>query len=214
MAVSPGELYNAESPIYVRGPAATAPPPAGSYDGGDLPPRPHPDRVRELTLDISNLETEIRRARQEIGQAQLDIATLAEKREADAETLEGQAEAAELNELRAERRIMAEQLPPERVQRLAALEEKLETAPDRQLSTLRFEESRHQGMIIQREAELAAGRQQQARQAEIEQLHQDAEVRAAAQRRHWGVETPADIKRLTEAKVDLDQIPRRQQPSR
>ena len=123
-----------------------------------------------------------------------------------------QAERAELAALDAEAEFMGDAFPANRVKRRAELRQARESDPKRQVLMLQAVIDHQGGIISDRQGRLRFEQARQDRLDAAEQAHKEAEVRAAAQRYYWGVESPADMKLLSQAGVDVRQIPRRLQP--
>jgi len=201
------ELYTAESPVYTKGEVVMRPP--AGYDPTGLPPRPAGEQRTEVAVNIHNLSEEIKAAEHERARAQLNLAAHQEAQGAGEEELSTQAERAELAALDAEAQMMGDAFPADRGKRRTELRQRLELDPDRQATILQAWIQRQDGVISDRQGRLKFERERQERLEAAEQAHQDREVIGAAQRVYWGVATPADIKRLSEAKVDLNRLPRR-----
>jgi len=206
------ELYDDGSPVYTRGDVVVRAP--QGYDSTGLPPRPHPDQVREVAVEIHNLTQAIRAAEHKRAGAQLNLAAHNEALDAREEELAIQGERAELAALDAEAEMMADAFPAQREQRRAELRQRLDLEPSRRATVLQALIGQQDGIIRDGQGRLQFERERQARLERAEQAHVEAEVKAAAQRYHWGVATEGDMKLLAQAGVDVRQIPRRRQPSR
>ena len=203
------DLYDPQT--YARGEVVVRPP-AGP-DVSSLPPRPSPEQLGEAALNIHNLEAELAAARKAAVEAGQHLATLAERELAREDDPDVRAQAAELAALDWERELMQDAFPADREQRRKELRGRLEDR-DRQATVLKARIDAAEGRVRHILGRLEFERARKARLEQAEQEHMEAELRAAAGRFFWGVQTERDLKLLSQAGIDMRQIPRRREPSR
>jgi hypothetical protein len=141
------------------------------------------------------------------------LATLAERELAREDDPEVKAEGAELAALEWERELMQDAFPADREQRRKELRGRLEDR-DRQATVLKARIDAAEGRVRDVLGRLEFERARKARLEQAEQAHMEAELRAAAGRFFWRVETERDLDALSQAGIDVRQIPRRREPSR
>jgi len=211
MKLNLSELYDPDSAVYTRGEVVTRPPAGPDLAG--LPPRPSGEQVGEVLVSISNLEAELAAARKAAVEAGQHLATLAERELAREDDPDVRAQAAELAALDWERELMQDAFPAEREQRRKELRGRLEDR-DRQATVLKARIDAAEGRARDALGRLEFERQRKQRLEAAEAAHRQAEVVAAAQRVHWGTATERDLDALSQAGIDVRQIPRRREPSR
>ena len=211
MNLNLSELYDPDSAIYTRGDVAVRPPFGPDLAG--LPPRPTGEQMTEVAVNIANFEAELAAARKAAVEAGQHLASLAEQELGREDNPEARAQAAELAALDWEAELMQDAFPADREQRRKELRRRLE-AQERQATVLKARievaEGRAQDLLGRLEFERRRKQQLEAAAA----AHRQAEVVAAAQRAYWGVASERDLRLLSEAGVDVRQIPRRGEPSR
>jgi len=205
------DLYNPDSPIYTRGDVVIRPPFGPDLAG--LPPRPTGEQMAEVAVNLANLEAELASARKAAVEAGQHLASLAERDLAREDDPEVRAEVAELAALDWEAELMQDAFPADREQRRKQLRGRLE-AQERQATVFKARIEAAEGRVQDLLGRLEFERRRKQQLDAAAAAHRQAEAVAAAQRVHWGTASERDLKLLSEAGVDVRQIPRRRQPSR
>ncbi len=205
-------IYDGTSDLYGRGDVVLHPPSAPDFGG--LPARPLSDALRDIRVDSHNREAELGVARQQRARYAAHLASLDIERLSGEESEDVQAGLARLAALDLEAEMLGDQFPTAHAKEQGELRERLETTPARLAALLQakvdLEAGREEGL----KAEIASHQERLKQLETVEGLYQRREIEHAARRVHWGVGDEGDLRRLRDAGVDLDRIPKRLQPSR